>query len=116
MQNKIVASAKSLRGEISVPGDKSISHRSIMLGSLAVGTTHVNGFLMGEDNLATWKAFASMGVSIIQTGPAALAISGVGIDGLKEPQDVIDCGNSGTTIRLMSGLLAGQNFFSVLTG
>ena len=116
LQNKIVASAKSLRGEISVPGDKSISHRSIMLGSLAVGTTHVNGFLMGEDNLATWKAFASMGVSIIQTGPDALAISGVGIDGLKEPQDVIDCGNSGTTIRLMSGLLAGQNFFSVLTG
>ena len=107
LQNRTVAAAKSLKGEICVPGDKSISHRSIMLGSLAVGTTLVNGFLMGEDNMATWKAFESMGVSIIQTGPDALAISGVGIDGLKEPKDVINCGNSGTTRRLMSGLLGG---------
>ena len=116
IQIRSIAAAKSLRGEISVPGDKSISHRSIMLGSLAVGTTRVRGFLMGEDNLSTWKAFASMGVSINQTGPNDLEISGVGIDGLTEPQDVIDCGNSGTTMRLMSGLLAGQSFFSVLTG
>ena len=116
IQIRTIAAAKSLRGEISVPGDKSISHRSIMLGSLAAGTTRVRGFLMGEDNLSTWKAFASMGVSIKQTGPNDLEISGVGIDGLNEPQDVIDCGNSGTTMRLMSGLLAGQSFFSVLTG
>jgi 3-phosphoshikimate 1-carboxyvinyltransferase len=116
LQTRTVVPAKSLRGRISVPGDKSISHRSIMLGSLAQGTTHVRGFLMGEDNLSTWKAFEAMGVTINQTGPDALEISGVGIDGLSEPEDVIDCGNSGTTMRLMSGLLAGQNFFSVLTG
>lgn len=87
-----------------------------MLGSLAEGTTRVSGFLMGEDNLSTWKAFETMGVSIRQTGSDALEIEGVGLDGLAEPEDVLDCGNSGTTMRLMSGLMAGQNFFSVLTG
>lgn len=87
-----------------------------MLGSLAEGTTRVRGFLMGEDNLSTWKAFAAMGVTIRQTGHDALEIDGVGLDGLVEPGDVLDCGNSGTTMRLMSGLLAGQSFFSVLTG
>lgn len=116
LENRRVRPIKSLRGEVSVPGDKSISHRSIMLGSLAEGTTRVNGFLMGEDNLSTWKAFEAMGVTIVQTGINALEIKGVGLDGLKEPGDVLDCGNSGTTMRLMSGLLAGQNFFSVLTG
>ncbi|MGW8312114.1 MAG: 3-phosphoshikimate 1-carboxyvinyltransferase [Desulfuromonadales bacterium] len=116
MQNRTVAPVSALRGEISVPGDKSISHRSIMLGSLAEGRTRVSGFLMGEDNLSTWQAFASMGVTIRRTGPQSLEIDGVGLDGLTEPGDVIDCGNSGTTMRLMSGLLAGQNFFSVLTG
>ena len=115
-QTRSIAPIKSLRGEVSVPGDKSISHRSIMFGSLAEGTTRVSGFLMGEDNLSTWKAFESMGVTISQTGTDALEIKGVGLDGLKEPGDVLDCGNSGTTMRLMSGLLAGQNFFSVLTG
>ena len=115
-QTRSVAPIKTLRGEVSVPGDKSISHRSIMFGSLAEGTTRVSGFLMGEDNLSTWKAFESMGVTISQTGTDALEIKGVGLDGLKEPGDVLDCGNSGTTMRLMSGLLAGQNFFSVLTG
>ena len=115
-QTRIVAPVKALRGEVSVPGDKSISHRSIMFGSMAEGTTRVSGFLMGEDNLSTWKAFESMGVTISQTGIDALEIKGVGLNGLKEPGDVLDCGNSGTTMRLMSGLLAGQNFFSVLTG
>lgn len=115
-QSRTVTPTNSLRGEVSVPGDKSISHRSIMLGSLAEGTTRVRGFLMGEDNFSTWKAFEAMGVSIRQTGPNALEIEGVGLDGLAEPGDVLDCGNSGTTMRLMSGLLAGQNFFSVLTG
>ena len=115
-QNRTIASIKSLRGEVSVPGDKSISHRSIMFGSLAEGTTRVSGFLMGEDNLSTWKAFESMGVTISQTGIDELEIKGVGLNGLQEPGDVLDCGNSGTTMRLMSGLLAGQNFFSVLTG
>ncbi len=116
LESRTIKPTKSLRGEVSVPGDKSISHRSIMLGSLAEGTTQVSGFLMGEDNLSTWKAFAAMGVAIRQTGPDALEIDGVGLDGLAEPGDVIDCGNSGTTMRLMSGLMAGQNFFSVLTG
>jgi 3-phosphoshikimate 1-carboxyvinyltransferase len=87
-----------------------------MLGSLAEGTTRVNGFLMGEDNLSTWKIFEAMGVAIRRTGPDALQIEGVGLDGLAEPGDVLDCGNSGTTMRLMCGLLAGQKFFSVLTG
>ncbi len=114
--NRIVTPVKSLRGEVSVPGDKSISHRSIMFGSLAEGTTRVSGFLMGEDNLSTWKAFEHMGVVIRQTGSDALEIEGAGLNGLVEPADVLDCGNSGTTMRLMSGLLAGQNFFSVLTG
>lgn len=116
LQKRTVSPAKSLRGEVKVPGDKSISHRSIMLGSLAEGTTYVSGFLMGEDNLSTWKAFESMGVTIRRTGDDALEIDGVGLGGLVEPSDVIDCGNSGTTMRLMSGLLAGQDFFSVLTG
>jgi 3-phosphoshikimate 1-carboxyvinyltransferase len=116
IQTRRVEPVDSLRGELAVPGDKSISHRSIMLGSLAEGTTRVSGFLMGEDNLSTWQAFVAMGVAIRRTGETALEIDGVGLDGLKEPGNVLDCGNSGTTMRLMSGLLAGQDLFSVLTG
>jgi 3-phosphoshikimate 1-carboxyvinyltransferase len=108
--------ARTLRGEVTTPGDKSISHRSIMFGSLAEGTTRVSGFLTGEDNLATLRAFQAMGITIHQRAPGELEIEGRGLDGLQEPADVIDCGNSGTTMRLMSGLLAGQAFFSVLTG
>ncbi|MEK6249440.1 MAG: hypothetical protein N2C12_14760, partial [Planctomycetales bacterium] len=103
-QIRTISPIKFLRGKVSVPGDKSISHRSIMFGSLAEGTTRVSGFLMGEDNLSTWKAFESMGVTIAQTGTDALEINGVGLNGLQEPGDVLDCGNSGTTMRLMSGL------------
>lgn len=105
-----------LRGEITVPGDKSISHRSIMLGSLAEGTTMVHGFLHGEDNHATLNAFRAMGIGIEELADGVLRIAGKGLDGLQEPQTVLDCGNSGTTIRLMTGLLSGQSFFSVLTG
>ena len=108
--------ARTLRGEVITPGDKSISHRSIMFGSLAEGTTRVSGFLTGEDNLSTLKAFQALGIAIRQGTPGELEIEGRGLDGLQEPGDVIDCGNSGTTMRLMSGLLAGQTFFSVLTG
>lgn len=115
MQTCTVQPAGSLRGEISVPGDKSISHRSIMFGSLARGTTTVRGFLRGEDNMATLNAFRLMGVEIADDGQV-LTIAGRGIHGLMEPGDVIDCGNSGTSIRLLTGLLAGQRFFSVLTG
>ncbi|MDH3997535.1 MAG: 3-phosphoshikimate 1-carboxyvinyltransferase [Desulfuromonadales bacterium] len=116
LQSRTLEPVTSLRGEINVPGDKSISHRSIMLGSLAQGVTRVSGFLMGEDNLSTWTAFESMGIEIRRTGETSLEIDGKGLDGLTEPTDVLDCGNSGTTMRLMSGLLAGQPFFSVLTG
>lgn len=114
--DRTLHSAKTLRGEIVTPGDKSISHRSIMFGSLAAGTTRVSGFLTGEDNLSTLKAFEAMGITIRQVAPGELEIEGRGLDGLQEPADVLDCGNSGTTMRLMSGLLAGQKFFSVLTG
>jgi 3-phosphoshikimate 1-carboxyvinyltransferase len=107
--------ASSVTGEITVPGDKSISHRSIMLGAIANGVTTVRGFLRGEDNMATMGAFRAMGVTIDDDGET-LAIHGQGLRGLQEPSDVLDCGNSGTTIRLITGLLAGQSFFSVVTG
>jgi 3-phosphoshikimate 1-carboxyvinyltransferase len=107
--------ALSVKGEIIVPGDKSISHRSIMLGAIANGTTSVRGFLRGGDNMATMGAFRSMGVQIDDDGETVV-IKGKGLHGLVEPGDVIDCGNSGTTIRLITGLLAGQSFFSVVTG
>jgi len=115
---KTLFSKKSagLKGSFRVPGDKSISHRSIMLGSLADGITEVSGFLEAEDALATLKAFESMGVKIERTGKGKLRIHGVGIDGLKKPVGDIDVGNSGTSMRLLAGLLAGQAFDSVLTG
>lgn len=111
----IIQPAASVRGEITVPGDKSISHRSIMLGAIANGVTTVRGFLRGEDNLSTMHAFRAMGVDIDDDGET-IRITGRGLHGLKEPGDVLDCGNSGTTIRLITGLLSGQSFFSVVTG
>lgn len=113
----IVQPGGQLSGSFRVPGDKSISHRSIMFGSIADGTTHVSGFLQGEDSLNTLRAFRAMGVEI--DGPTAegeVTIQGVGIDGLKAPAAPIDLGNSGTSIRLMSGLLAGQAFDVELGG
>ena len=115
MQPYTVQPAKSVRGEISVPGDKSISHRSIMLGSIANGVTTVSGFLRGEDNICTLNAFRAMGVKV-EDNDNILRIEGRGLHGLQEPTDILDCGNSGTSMRLMTGLLAGQKFFSVLTG
>ncbi len=106
----------SLRGEIRVPGDKSMSHRSIMLGSLAEGVTHVKGFLNAEDALATLAAFRAMGVEIEGPVNGEVTIHGVGKYGLKEPKEALYLGNSGTSMRLLSGLLAGQNFNTVLTG
>ena len=104
-------------GEFRVPGDKSISHRSIMFGSIADGTTHVTGFLQGEDSLNTLRAFRAMGVEIDgPTEKGEVTIQGVGIDGLKQPVSSIDLGNSGTSIRLMSGLLSGQSFDLELSG
>lgn len=115
MSRYTVTTQKRIQGEIIVPGDKSISHRSIILGSIARGTTVVRGLLRGEDNMATLTAFRRMGVEIDDDGEV-VTIRGNGIDGLSEPDDVIDCGNSGTTMRLLTGLLAAQPFFSVLTG
>ena len=115
MNSYTVKPAQGIRGEIRVPGDKSISHRSIMFGSIACGVTRVTGFLRGEDALATLEAFRAMGVEIEDDG-TTLTIHGKGLRGLSEPTDVLDCGNSGTSMRLLAGLLAGQGFFSVLTG
>ncbi len=115
MQTYTLKPVNAVRGKISVPGDKSISHRSIMFGSIASGKTAIRGFLRGEDNISTLNAFRAMGVDIQDDG-ATLVISGKGLHGLVEPNDVLDCGNSGTSMRLLTGLLAGQNFFSVLTG
>jgi 3-phosphoshikimate 1-carboxyvinyltransferase len=105
-----------LQGEARVPGDKSMSHRSIMLGSLAEGVTHVKGFLEAEDALATLQAFRDMGVQIEGPVNGELTIHGVGKHGLKAPKNDLYLGNSGTSMRLLSGLLAGQPFNSVLTG
>jgi len=106
----------TINGEARVPGDKSMSHRSIMLGALAEGTTHVSGFLEGEDALATLAAFRAMGVEIERKGSGEVIVHGVGLHGLKAPTQPLDLGNAGTGMRLMAGLLAGQPFDSELTG
>ncbi|MEE9357106.1 3-phosphoshikimate 1-carboxyvinyltransferase [Candidatus Vondammii sp. HM_W22] len=105
-----------LIGKLRVPGDKSISHRSIMLGSLAEGTTRISGFLEGDDSLATLKAFQQMGVEIEGPDQGEVVIQGVGMSGLKQPEAVLDLGNSGTSMRLLSGLLAGQGLNITLAG
>ncbi len=107
-----------LSGEISPPGDKSMSHRAVMLASMATGTTHIEGFLAGDDNLATAAMFADMGVRIewLNDEKTALRVHGVGLHGLQEPQTVLDAGNSGTCARLMLGVLAAQPFYSVMRG
>ena len=101
---------------ITVPGDKSISHRALMLGSIAEGRTEVSGFLSGDDCLATAAAMRTLGVTIEQPDATSLLIQGVGRDGLRAPGRAIDLGNSGTAMRLMAGLLAGQRFSCTLTG
>ncbi len=106
----------SLTGSIRVPGDKSMSHRSVMLGALAEGRTEVSGFLEGEDALATVAAFRAMGVQIDGPKAGKLTINGVGLHGLTPPAMSLDMGNSGTSIRLLSGILAGQTFDTTLTG
>jgi 3-phosphoshikimate 1-carboxyvinyltransferase len=115
MSNFVTSNSGPLSGSIKVPGDKSISHRSIMLGSIAEGVTRVSGFLEGDDSLATLNAFKEMGVAIQREG-SNVTIQGVGMNGLKEPRKPLNLGNSGTSIRLMSGLLSAQTFDSVLCG
>ena len=106
----------SLQGKVRVPGDKSISHRSIMLGSLAEGVTEVTGFLEGEDSLATLQAFRDMGVQIEGPDAGRVVIHGVGLHGLQPPAGPLYLGNSGTSMRLLAGLLSGQDFCVHLTG
>src|SRR5690606_30881907 len=108
--------AGSLSGCLRVPGDKSISHRSIMLGSLAKGITRVSGFLEGEDSLATLQAFRDMGVVIEGPHQGEVTVHGVGMHGLQAPPGPLYLGNSGTSMRLLAGLLAGQSFDVVMTG
>ncbi len=105
-----------LTGRVGVPGDKSISHRAIMLGAIADGETEITGFLEGADSLATLAAFRAMGVDIEGPEQGRVTIKGVGLDGLQPPASPLDMGNSGTAMRLMTGLLAGQTFASTLTG
>ncbi len=119
MTDRVVRPARRLRGEISVPGDKSISHRAAMLNALAEGEAVVHNFLPGEDCLSTLRVLRRLGVesTLDESGETPiLRIRGVGLTGLQESADALDCGNSGTTMRLLSGVLAGQPFLSVLTG
>lgn len=104
-----------LRGELAVPGDKSISHRSVMFGAISRGTTEITGFLQSADCLSTISCFRKMGVEIENQGSRVL-VKGAGMHGLKKPSEVLDCGNSGTTTRLISGILSAQAFDSVVTG
>ncbi|MFC0677730.1 3-phosphoshikimate 1-carboxyvinyltransferase [Lysobacter korlensis] len=105
-----------LQGRVRVPGDKSISHRAVMLGALAEGTTHVRGFLEGEDTRATAKVFEQLGVSVEAPSESERVIRGVGLQGLRGATGPLDCGNAGTGMRLLAGVLAGQAFGSTLTG
>ncbi|OIO67070.1 MAG: 3-phosphoshikimate 1-carboxyvinyltransferase [Zetaproteobacteria bacterium CG1_02_53_45] len=107
-----------LKGDIVVPGDKSMSHRSVMLASLADGVTEIHGFLPGEDNLATAQMFIDMGVVIewLNEEKTSLRVFGAGLHGLKQPADMLNAGNAGTCVRLMTGVLAGQSFTASMTG
>jgi len=112
----IVNPSRLQGGKVTVPGDKSISHRAVMFGAIADGRTEISGFLDGEDCLATVAAMAAMGVTVTRPSATELVIEGVGRDGLQAPATDLDLGNSGTAMRLMTGLLAGQSFDSTLTG
>ncbi len=105
----------TVSGSIRVPGDKSISHRSVILSSIAEGTSHISGFLQGEDSLNTLNAFRTMGVSI-ERNADRVSVKGVGLHGLSKPENDLDMGNAGTAMRLLLGLLAGQAFDTTLTG
>ncbi|MBT2724620.1 3-phosphoshikimate 1-carboxyvinyltransferase [Bacillus sp. ISL-46] len=112
---KLKTNINGLNGKITIPGDKSISHRSVMFGSIAYGETKVTNFLPGEDCLSTISCFRKLGVTI-EESDNQLRIIGKGFEGLTEPTEVLDVGNSGTTIRLLMGILAGRPFFSSLVG
>ena len=114
--NFVVEPSRLISGSVSVPGDKSISHRALILGSIAEGRSRVCGFLNGEDCLATLAAFRAMGVEIVEADETTLSINGVGLHGLSPPEGSLDLGNSGTAMRLLAGLMAGQPFSTRLVG
>ena len=117
MNKTIHAAGHPLRGGLQVPGDKSISHRAVMLGALSEGDTHVTGFLNGADCLSTISCFRRMGISIeLDQRETEVVIHGRGLYGLQKPKEILDCGNSGTTTRLLAGILSAQHFDSMLTG
>lgn len=111
-----VTPSKVKKARVTVPGDKSVSHRALMLGSIADGRTEVSGFLAGEDCLSTLAAMRALGVRIEQPSATEMVVEGVGLNGLQRPDGILDLGNSGTAMRLMAGLLCGQPFDSVLSG
>ncbi len=116
MAELVVRPSRGLRGAITPPGDKSLSHRAVMFSGIADGITEIKGFLPGEDTVHTARAMEMLGVAIDGIGGERLVVKGRGLNGLTEPAGVLDLGNSGTGMRLLAGLLAGQRFFSVLTG
>ncbi len=115
MSVRTIAPTRGLKGEVTIPGDKSISHRSIMLGSIALGTTEITHFLEGADCLSTIDCFRKMGVEI-ERKPSSILVHGKGLRGLTAPDSTLNVGNSGTTTRLISGILSGQNFATTLSG
>lgn len=106
---KVIYPKKSLSGTITVPGDKSISHRAVMFGAIAEGTTEISGFLTGDDCMSTISCFKKLGIDIEVSGDN-VTVHGKGLNGLSKPTEMLDAGNSGTTIRLISGILAAQPF------
>ncbi len=115
-EQAVISPRQQLQGTVSVPGDKSISHRSLMLSSLAAGTSTITGLLEADDCLSTLAIMRQLGIKITRADTGRYLVEGRGLQGLQEPEDVLDCGNSGTTMRLLTGLLAAQDFYSVLTG
>ena len=114
--NLEVNAVKGLQGEIFIPGDKSISHRSVMFSSLGDKAVTIKNFLNSQDCLSTVSCMEALGVKIEKINDNELVVHGVGINGLKEPENVLDAGNSGTTLRLLMGMLSAQNFFVTFTG
>jgi 3-phosphoshikimate 1-carboxyvinyltransferase len=116
MSDLVIKPSPGLRGSIVLPGDKSLSHRAVLFSAIAEGETVITGFLTGQDTQHTAKAVQALGIEVEGLGTERLVVHGKGLDGLSEPAEVLDLGNSGTGMRLLAGLLAGQNFFSVLSG
>ncbi|HAL21606.1 MAG TPA: 3-phosphoshikimate 1-carboxyvinyltransferase, partial [Stenotrophomonas sp.] len=115
-QHWIARKGQPLQGSLTIPGDKSVSHRSVMFAALADGTSQIDGFLEGEDTRATARIFSQLGVRIETPSASQRIVHGVGIDGLQAPSAPLDCGNAGTGMRLLAGLLAGQAFDCTLVG